>query len=206
MTLNKTARAIAASVLAFHLAQAGAADTPLPMSVAAQDNPLGASSACGLAEADPASAAPDTVVRALYDIVSGPAGARKDWARMTTLFAPGAVVTPTTHRGDNFLAAPQSQAQFAALNDKLLGQRGFYEREVAQQLFRFGHVAHVWSTYETRDRPDGPVRVRGVNAVQLLNDGKRWCILSITWDAEMAAHPIPAALDRPVAGPSSSGR
>ncbi|THC43170.1 hypothetical protein [Massilia sp. Mn16-1_5] len=185
---------IAASLLAFNLAHAA---EPLPMSVAVQGNPLGASPACGTGAADPASAAPDTLVRALYEIVSGPAGGRKDWDRMTTLFAPGAIVTPTTHRGEQFLAVPQSQSQFAALNDRLLGQRGFYEREVAQQIASFGHVAHVWSTYETRDRPDGPVRVRGVNAVQLLNDGKRWCILSITWDAELPAHPIPAALDRP---------
>jgi hypothetical protein len=185
---------IAASLLAFNLAHAA---EPLPMSVAVQGNPLGASPACGTGDADPASAAPDTLVRALYEIVSGPAGARKDWERMTTLFAPGAIVSPTTHRGEQFLSAPQSQAQFAVLNDRLLGQRGFYEREVAQQMTTFGHVAHVWSTYETRDRPDGPVRVRGVNAAQLLHDGKRWCILSITWDAETATHPIPAAFDRP---------
>lgn len=107
----------------------------------------------------------------------------------------GASVTTTTHRGEAFLADPQSPAQFAALNDRLLGQRNFYEREVAQQIASFDHVAHAWSTYETRDCPDGPVRVRGVNAFQLLHDGQRWCILSLTSDAETGAHPIPAVLD-----------
>lgn len=33
----------------------------------------------------------------------------------------GACVTTTTHRGEAFLADPQSPAQFAALNDRLLG-------------------------------------------------------------------------------------
>ena len=163
----------------------------------AQDNPLGATPACGpvLDHADGRS--PQAVTQALYEIVSGPAGARKDWERMVRLFAPGALVTATSHGAHGFLAAPQTPRQFAALNDRLLGHRGFFERELAQQVHAWGHMAHVYSSYETREHPDGPVRVRGVNSLQLLHDGTRWCILSITWDAETAAHPIPAALERP---------
>ena len=164
----------------------------------AQDNPLGTSPACGPAqEGNPDSRSPQTVVQALYEIVSGPAGAKKDWERMDKLFAPGAVVTPTSHRAPGFQAAPQTPRQFAALNDRLLGQRGFFEREVAHQVSQFGHIAHMYSSYETRERPDGPVQRRGVNSLQLMHDGARWCVLSITWDAETPAHPIPAALDRP---------
>lgn len=191
----------AASLLALSLANIASAAEPVPApvptsyAVAVQDNPLGANAACGTGEPDSASVAPDTLVRALYEIVTGPAGAKKDWARMANLFAPGGIVTTTTHRDGAFLADPQTPAQFAALNERLLGHRNFYEREVAQRIDSFGHIAHAWSTYETRDRPDGPVRVRGVNAFQLLNDGKRWCILSLTWDAETGAHPIPPAFD-----------
>ncbi len=163
----------------------------------AQDNPLGATPACGPVQDHPDGRSQQTVVQALYEIVSGPAGAKKDWERMYKLFAPGALVTATSHGAHGFLAAPQTAQQFAALNDRLLGHRGFFEREVAQQVHAFGHIAHVYSSYETRERPDGPVRVRGVNSLQLLHDGARWCVLSITWDAETAAHPIPVALDRP---------
>ncbi|WP_156885763.1 hypothetical protein [Massilia niastensis] len=162
----------------------------------AQNNPLGATAACGPDQGATDGHSPQTVVKALYEIVSGPAGAKKDWERMYRLFAPGALVTATTHGAGGFLAAPQTPRQFADLNDRLLGHRGFFESEVAQQVHGFGHIAHVYSSYETRDRPDGPVRVRGVNSLQLLHDGARWCVLSITWDAETAAHPIPAALDR----------
>lgn len=202
MTLNHSLTAFAAaSLLALNLAPAASAAEPasVPASVATsyavavQDNPLGANAACGMGEPDSASRSPETLVRALYEVVTGAAGAKKDWARMANLFAPGAIVTTTTHRGGAFLADPQTPAQFAALNERLLGQRNFYEREVTQRIESFGHIAHAWSTYETRDQPDGPVRVRGVNAFQLLNDGQRWCILSLTWDAETAAHPLPAA-------------
>lgn len=198
MTMKNSLTAIAAaSLLALNLAHGASAaepgSVPVSYAVAVQDNPLGANAACGMGEPDSASRAPETLVRALYEVVTGAAGAKKDWARMANLFAPGAIVTTTTHRGGAFLADPQTPAQFAALNERLLGQRNFYEREVAQRIESFGHIAHAWSTYETRDQPDGPVRVRGVNALQLLNDGQRWCILSLTWDAETAAHPIPAA-------------
>lgn len=166
----------------------------LAFSAHASANVLGATAACGTGPADPASASPATLARALYEIVSGPAGGAKDWARLRRLHAPGALITPTLHGEGGFLAAPQTLEQFIALNDKLFGQRGFYENEVSQDVRVLGHVAHVWSAYETRERPDGPARVRGVNTFQMLNDGTRWCILSATWDAETPAHPLPAAL------------
>lgn len=166
----------------------------LALSAHASANILGASAACGTGPADPASASPGTLARALYEIVSGPAGAAKDWARLRRLHAPGALITPTLHADAAFLAAPQPLEQFIALNDKLFGQRGFYEREMAQDVRVLGHVAHVWSTYETRERVDGPVQGRGVNTFQMLNDGTRWCILSATWDGEKPTHPLPATL------------
>lgn len=176
-----------------HIARALLA-TALALSAHASANVLGATAACGTTSADPASVSPGTLVRALYEIVSGPAGAVKDWARLRHLHAPGALITPTLHADGGFLAAPQTLEQFIALNDKLFGQRGFYEREIAQQVRVIGHVAHVWSSYETREREDLPPRARGVNTFQMLNDGNRWCILSATWDAETPTHPLPKEL------------
>lgn len=153
-------------------------------------NRLGATPACGNAAPDEDSRSPESLARALYEIVSGPAGARKDWARMARLFAPGALVTPTMH-GSGFLAAPQRPEQFAELNDKLFGQRAFYERELARRVERYGHIAHVWSSFDARDGLDLPPRARGVNSFQAMDDGRRWCILSATWDIETPDHPLP---------------
>lgn len=177
---------------------AGAFVLALAVPAHAQENPLGATAACGT-DGGADGQTPQAVTRALYEIVSGPAGSKKDWARMARLFAPGALVTPTTHGNSGFLAAPQTPTQFAGLNDRLFANRGFFEREVAQQVQVFGHIAHVFSSYETRSSVDGPVRVRGVNSLQLMHDGSRWCVLSITWDRETDDHPIPAHLDRPAA-------
>lgn len=162
----------------------------LPASAQTAPNRLGATPACGNAAPDEDSRSPESLVLALYQIVSGPAGAPKDWARMGRLFAPGALVTPTLH-GSGFLAAPQRPDQFAELNDRVFGQRAFYERELAQRIERYGHIAHVWSSFDTRDGLDMAPRARGVNSFQLMDDGKRWCILSATWDIETPDHPLP---------------
>jgi len=148
--------------------------------------------ACGVQPADPAAADPASLVGALYEIVSGPAHRAKDWARLERLHAPGAVITPTQHHDAGaFAAAPQAPSDFIALNQRLFANRGFYERELFQRVQRFGHIAHVWSGYETRAHPGGALRRRGINSFQLLNDGQRWCVLSATWDTDTADHPMP---------------
>ncbi len=163
----------------------------LPASSWARDNTRAEQPACGTTVADPAAANPETLVRALYAIVSGPADSAHDWARLERLHAPGAIITPTQHRGATaFAAAPQTIASFIELNKRLFASRGFHEREMFQRVQRFGHIAHVWSGYETREHPDGPVEGRGINSFQLLNDGQRWCVLAATWDTDTPGHPM----------------
>jgi hypothetical protein len=161
----------------------------------AADDARARSVACGDGPADLASRTPANLIRALYAIVSGPPGSIKDWARLRSLHAPGALITPTQHLGsDNFAAAPQPLEQFIGLNERLFARRGFFERELVQQVEIFGHIAQAWSSYETREQADGPVIARGVNSFQLLNDGGKWCVLSASWDTETASHPIPLGL------------
>lgn len=165
----------------------------LPASSWADENARAEQPACGALPADPAAARPDSLIRALYDIVSGPAKSAKDWARLERLHAPGALITPTQHRNTvAFAAAPQALPTFIELNKRLFADRGFYEREIFHRAQRFGHIAHVWSGYEAREHPDGPIQARGVNSFQLLNDGQRWCVLSATWDTDTADHPMKA--------------
>lgn len=165
----------------------------LPAASHADDKTRAEQPACGTYQADAAADNPESLVRALYAIVSGPANSAKDWARLARLHAPGAMITPTQHRSTiTFAAAPQALPKFIELNERLFAKCGFHEREIFQRVERFGHIAHVWSGYETREQPDGPVQSRGINSFQLLNDGQRWCVLSATWDTETPGHPIPA--------------
>jgi hypothetical protein len=55
-----------------------------------------------------------------------------------------------------------------------------------------GNVTQVFSSYESRHSPSDKPFDRGINSIQLLNDGKRWWVLSILWDSERADNPLPA--------------
>jgi len=76
--------------------------------------------------------------------------------------------------------------------EPLFAKEGFYETEIARQVEQFGHIAHVWSTYESRhDLSEPEPFMRGINSIQLFNDGKRWWILSIYWQHESKKSPLP---------------
>ena len=54
--------------------------------------------------------------------------------------------------------------------------------EIARRTEQFGNIAHVWSIYESRHNEDDPEPfMRGINSIQLFNDGKRWWIVNIYW-------------------------
>jgi hypothetical protein len=148
-------------------------------------------------ESDPADVASiDTIIRATYDVISGPAGKKRDWNRERSLFYPGARIIPTASvpgRNDVDLEPQMLDVEaYIARAEPLFEKGGFYEKEIARRVEQFGQIAHVWSTYESRHDPsDAQPFMRGINSIQLFNDGKRWWILSIFWQHENAAYPIP---------------
>jgi hypothetical protein len=138
----------------------------------------------------------DAIIRASYDVISGPAGRPRDWERERTLFFPGARLIPTaTVPGRNDVALTPlilDVEQYIDRVEPLFREKGFYETELARRTEQFGQIAHVWSTYESRYRKDDPEPfMRGINSFQLFHDGARWWIINIYWQHENAAHPIP---------------
>ena len=138
----------------------------------------------------------DAIIAAAYDVISGPAGKERDWDRERSLFISGARLIPTAvEAGRNDVdLAPQTLnvEDYIARVEPLFAKNGFYEKEVARRVEQFGQIAHVWSTYESRHDPsDAAPFMRGINSIQLFDDGKRWWILSIYWQHESAEHPLP---------------
>jgi hypothetical protein len=144
-------------------------------------------------EAKPADVASiDSIVAAVYDVISGPAGQKRDWDRFRSLFAPGARLIPVAQAGETRAARVLSVDDYIARSSPILEKSGFYERETARRLEAFGDIAHRFSTYESRRKADDPAPfVRGINSFQLMNDGKRWWIVTIFWEAEGPDRPIP---------------
>lgn len=138
----------------------------------------------------------DAIIAASYDVISGPAGTKRDWARERSLFYPGARLIPTaTVPGKaNVDLAPivLDVEGYIARVEPLFAKEGFYETEVARRTEQFGRIAQVWSTYESRHDPGEPKPfMRGVNSFQLFNDGQRWWILSVYWQHESSQYPLP---------------
>jgi len=136
----------------------------------------------------------DAIIAAIYDVISGPAGQKRDWQRFESLFVPGARLIPTGQRPDGTAGARVlTPAEYAANAGASLEARGFFEAEISRVTESFGRIAHAFSTYESRrTAQDAEPFQRGINSMQLLNDGKRWWVVSIYWDAERADNPIPA--------------
>jgi len=138
-------------------------------------------------------ASPEAVVTAVYDVLSGRAGEERDWDRWRALYAPDARLIPIEIQTEG-IPAPRvlSPEQYIESRKALLRDGDFYEWETEREELRSGSIAHVWSVYVAARTPGGePIR-QGANSIQLWNDGSRWWILSVVWDAVNAA-----ALTRP---------
>ena len=173
-----------------------AAQTQTPVTTTQQPTPA----------ANPADVATtDSIIAALYDVISGPAGRKRDWDRFRSLFAPGARLIPTGPRrpagtppdaplkGDEeYAARALTPDEYVQRSGPFLEGQGFYERETARRTEQFGHIAHAFSTYEGRLKsPDAKPFVRGINSIQLVNDGRRWWIVTVFWEAETERTPLP---------------
>ena len=134
----------------------------------------------------------DGIVRALYEVISGPAGAPRDWERERSLFFPGARLVPTRLGPDGKPVAELFDIEgYIASRSPMFEKDSFFETEIARRTFVFGNIAHVLSSYELSRTPADPPFVRGINSIQLFHDGSRWWVLSIARDNERPGSPLP---------------
>jgi len=135
----------------------------------------------------------DGIIKAFYEVISGPAGQPRQWARDRTLYIPDIrFVAMSQDKYGQPVAQIASHQQFVDYADPVLVKEGFYESEIHRMTERFGNIAHVFSTYESRQKADGPAIARGINSIELFWDGKRWWIASNIWDDERPDNPVPA--------------
>ena len=133
----------------------------------------------------------DAMMNAMYESISGPAGAPRQWDRDRALHHPKALLVPARQASGGPGAGVFDFDGFVASRAPYLEANDFYEVEISRREFRFGAIAHVLSFYEARSKPDGGLLRRGVNSIQLMNDGERWWILSTVWDNEREGVTLP---------------
>lgn len=132
----------------------------------------------------------DELIKALDDAISGPAD--KDRACLRALLLPDARLIPTGKVADGSFAPHILTIDGWIEAVRKRGSAVLYERQVKVSSDVYGHIAHLWSTYEVRPTPDGKAQVRGINSIEAVNDGTRWRVIEILWQAETPEEPVPA--------------
>lgn len=135
----------------------------------------------------------DAIVKAVYAVISGPQGGQRDWNRMRSMFIPGARLGSAVPRPDGTWGARMGSLEdWIAGAERMFATQHFFETETARTVEEYGHIAHAFSTYESRRAPsDATPFARGINSFQLLFDGNRWWVVTIYWQQEGPGIPIP---------------
>lgn len=136
----------------------------------------------------------DSTLKTLYAVISGDKGEARNWDLFKYLFHPDAKLIPTGKNTDGIAMARYiTPDEYIASSGKWLIENGFHEVEMNRKVDTFGNITQVFSTYESfRSKSDTKPFMRGINSIQLLNDGKRWWIINIYWMQESETSPIPS--------------
>jgi len=133
----------------------------------------------------------DSIVKALYEVISGPAGQPRDWDRFRNLFLPESRLIPTgKNKEGNYTIRAISPEEYVQMFTKNM-KAGFFEKELHNKSEEYGTITHVFSTYETRESPEGPATNRGINSIQLYKDNERYYVVNIFWCSESMGFNLP---------------
>ena len=134
----------------------------------------------------------DGTIKAYYDVVTVKKGDQPSYKRDSLIHWPNVSVGAA---GINKSGKPSihymTLKEYHRLADPGLEKDGFYEKELSRKVEKFGSIYHVWSTYESRNEPTGPIIERGINSIELFYDGTRFWILGWFYDGERKDNPIP---------------
>ena len=135
----------------------------------------------------------DNILAALYGVISGEKGEKRDWERFKYLFIEEARLIPSGRRQEGKIGYRiMSPADYAENSGKWLEENGFFETEISRKTEVYGSLVHVFSTYESRrSASDAEPFARGINSIQLMNDGARWWIVQIYWLGETEENQLP---------------
>jgi len=135
----------------------------------------------------------DSTLSALYTVISGEKGEERDWQLFSFLFHPDAKLIPSgKNEAGIYGARYMTPEDYVQGSGKWLVENGFFEKEIHRSVHTFGNISQVFSTYESfRSEADTVPFMRGINSIQLLNNGERWWIINIYWTQESEENPIP---------------
>jgi len=134
----------------------------------------------------------DAIIATLYEVISGPAGEKRNWDLMRGLFQEDARLQAMARdqQGNSRLISMTPDG-YIERNGPYLEESGFFEVELSRKTDRFGNIVQIFSTYASKRTKDGPIFQRGINSIQLIKKDDRYYIVNILWNAEYEDTPIP---------------
>jgi len=136
----------------------------------------------------------DSTLETLYAVISGEIGEERDWDLMRFIFKPDAKLIPSGKNKEGiYMVRYMSPDDYIESSGNWLIENGFFEKEIHRTVHTYGNITQVFSTYESyHSEKDTNPFMRGINSIQLLNDGTRWWIINIYWTQETEENPIPS--------------
>src|SRR5215831_9172006 len=93
----------------------------------------------------------NAIIAAVYDVISGPAGQKRNWDRMRTLFIPEAHMIATGKRANGeFVKRVMSVEDYINNSGPVLEKDGFFEKEIGRKTEEYGNIVQLFSTYESK--------------------------------------------------------
>ena len=135
----------------------------------------------------------DAIMHAAYDSI-GPSGSAGLEPVPLAVFPQARFTQVGKSRTDSTFIISWSEEEFIRDAGGIFSKEPFYENAIVNLPQSYGGMTQVLSSYESHRSPGDKPFERGVNSFQLLNDGKRWWIVSIFWDSERPDNPLPAKL------------
>jgi hypothetical protein len=133
----------------------------------------------------------DAVLQDVYAVISGPAGAPRDWKRHASLFVRGArliIVHPQSV--GRVRIESLTPTQYRRSRETFLVGNGFVERETARTTELRGQIAHVFSEFEGHTTAKPRRSVHGWNSIQLVRTRDGWRVVTLLWVATAIARRV----------------
>lgn len=141
---------------------------------------------------------PESVVRALYTLVTFEPGTTPDWEKVKSMFIDEAVIVLRTGSDSTTQFTVNTFVKdfinFIERADVI--QTGFAEKIIRMEKIIFGDIAHFLVLYEASIPDSSRPPMQGIDSFQLIKKDGRWWIVSVINEIPAPDNPVPAILSR----------
>ena len=98
----------------------------------------------------------DAIMKAVYDVISGDAGQKRDWDRFRSLFHKDARLIPSSKNAQTGVVGARAftPEEYIERSSPFMEKEGFFEKEMARRVDSYGNIAQVFSTYQSFHKAD----------------------------------------------------